>query len=169
MSSAGATDRAELLVRSATPSDAVCPIVDGIEVESSRLGGITIDMMSVGAGAVLNVALGPGATPVTLGVVVPFVLVVAAPLVTVAVVAVVMAGAMAKLGREIAPEVAAGEAPGGGGAGPVVVVAMVEGEVDVGAAVVVGPDCASAALASPTRTAAARARLPSLTAIAAPA
>lgn len=174
MSWAGAAGRVEPLAAGETASVALGPIVGGSETERSTLGGVTIDMMSVGAGtsAVVNVALGPGATPVTLGVAVPFVLVPALPLVAVAVVAVVMAGAVDKLGKVIAPDVAAGEVPGGGGGGPVVVVAMVEGEVELGVVLVEevdDADCASAGPTSAKRIAAARARPPDLSAIAAPA
>ncbi len=123
-------------------------------------------MMSVAVASAANVALGPGATPVTTGVVA------VVPVVEgVAVEAVVGIDVAATLGSGTAPEVAAGEAPGGGGAGPVVVVAMVEGEVELGAVAVLeleDVDCASAGLAIPSRITAVRAREPRIIAIALP-
>ena len=162
MSSAGAIDRVEAPAGREAPGDAVGPIVDGSVGERSRLGGITIDMMSVGAGAAVNVALGADASPVTLGVVV------LVPVLVVATAVEAGTGVMDDVGSEIAPEVALKGVPGGGGGGPVVVVAMVEGDVDGVVAAFVGADCASAGPAMDRRIAAAAASVPGLTAIGGP-
>jgi hypothetical protein len=150
------------------PPGVVAAAVDGNRLERLRLVGVANAMMSVAAVFAGNVALGPGEIPVITGVVVPVVDVGFAALV------VVVAGpTIAEVfGSWIAPEVASGDAPGAGGAGPVAVVAMVDGEVEVVPLVadvdVEDADCASAALAVPIRTAAAKPSVISLNAIAAP-
>jgi hypothetical protein len=74
------------------------------------------------------------------------------------------------LGSTIAPEVVSGDAPGGDGGGPVVVVAIVEGDVEVVplGGEVEDVDWARATLATVSEIAVASAGMPSLSAIGAP-
>jgi hypothetical protein len=133
--------------------------VEGVnKLERARLGGVTIDMMVVNAEETAKVALGPGLSPVVLGVVA------AVEGVVLALAGLAVAEA---LGNGTAPEVVSGELPGGGGGGPVVVVATVEGDVEGGLALV-DAACPKAVLASPRKAAAASASLAIVSAIAAP-
>ena len=85
-------------------------------------------MMSVGATGVGKIALGPGLDPALGAVAVVDAAELDVPVLVVPVVAVLGAD---EDGKGIAPEVALKGVPGGAGGGPVVVVAIVEGEVEV--------------------------------------
>jgi hypothetical protein len=177
ISKAGAGAIAVLLaVVMAVPVVAVGAPAEGSTAERSTLGGTESDMMFV-EGVDIGKAAG-GATleapvldwEIEVVDVEPVVAVKPVALALVAAADVLALEAADALGNGIAPEVAAGWAPGASGGGPVVVVAMVDGDVDVVAvADVEDVDCASAGPASPTTSAAVSASLPGATAISAPA
>ena len=138
---------------------------EGSTAERSRLGGVVSVMMFADGLDIGNAASGATLPP-------PVVEVVDVAVEPVALALGGLAGVLAlgdedTLGNGIAPDVAAGEAPGGGGGGPVVVVATVDGEVD-GVTVAEDVDCAVAGPESPASSTAASASLPGPTAISAP-
>src|SRR5579859_1856688 len=113
------------------PVGVVAAAVEGSRFDRSRAGSGVSDMILVAGASLGKVALAPGLAPVMVGcAVVPPVAFAAVAVAAAAPVLCALTGG-ATLGNGTAPEVAAGEAPGGGGVGPLVVVAIVEGEVEV--------------------------------------
>jgi hypothetical protein len=154
-----------LAVVVAVPVVAMGVPTEGSTAERSTLGGTESDMMFVEGVDIGKAAGGATLAAPVLDWEIEVVAVEPVALALGAAADVLALEAADALGNGIAPEVAAGWAPGGGGGGPVVVVAMVDGDVDVVA--VEDVDCASAGPASPM-TSAASASLPGPIAISAP-